>query len=69
MAAFQYEFQVTKIPTDLECQKTNQISASKHVWFSRNKIPKIAYYLYGFQTPIDFHCEVKFWTSRTRNFW
>jgi hypothetical protein len=43
MDAFQSEFQVKKISTDWECQKTptNQISSSKHVWFLRKKIPKI----------------------------
>jgi len=49
MAPFWSEFQVKKIHADLGCPKTptNQISASKHVLFWRNKIPKIAYHLYG----------------------
>jgi len=49
MAPFQSKFQVTKNRTDWECQKTptSQISASEHVLFSRNKIQKIAYHLYG----------------------
>jgi hypothetical protein len=49
MAPFWSEFQVEKNRPELGCRKTptNQISASKHVLLSRNKIPKIAYHLYG----------------------
>ena len=49
MAPFWSEFKVKKNNADFGCQKTptNQISASKHVWFLRNKIFKIAYHLHG----------------------
>jgi len=65
-----------KIFTDWECQKTptNQISSSKHVWFLRNKIPKIClsfvWDILFKPVPLQMIGEfLGFYFSRTRNVW